>query len=334
LRWILRRLLHGAALLLVVSALTFLFADLAPGGFLSEMRLDPRMTPEVEEALKSRYGLDRPVWERYGAWLGSVLRGELGYSFQHHQPVAPLILPRARNTLVLTTLATLLAWVLGLPLGLWAAYRPGGWVDRLGLAATGALQALPPLLLGLGALLLAVRTGALPAGGMTSPGFESLSWGAKLWDLGRHLLLPTLVLGLATLPVLVRHTRSAVAEALASPPLRTAQAAGIRGRRLLLRHALPVAANPLITLFGFSVATLLSGSLVVEVILSWPGLGPLMLGAVSARDLHVVTGVVVLSSALLVVGNLLADLLLYGTDPRLRDGLRGDSWKSLRGGAS
>jgi len=318
LRLILRRLLHGAALVLVVSALTFLLADLAPGGFVSQMRLDPRMTAETAATLKARYGLDRSLAERYGVWLGSALRGDLGYSFLHHQPVAPLVLPRARNTLLLTALATALTWLLALPLGAWSAYRPGGWVDRLGLAGTSVLQAAPPLLLGLGGLLLAVRTGMLPAGGMTSPGFDGLSTGGRLWDLGRHLVLPTLALTLAGLPVLLRHTRSAVFEVLASPALNTARAAGIGGGRLLVRHALPAAANPLISLFGFSIATLLSGSLVIEVILSWPGLGPLMLEAVTARDLHVVTGVVVLSCVFLVLGNLAADLLLYAADPRLR----------------
>jgi peptide/nickel transport system permease protein len=304
----------------VVSFLTFLLADLAPGGFLSQMRLDPRMTEETAATLKARYGLDRPLLARYGTWVRSALRAELGHSFLYHQPVAPLVLPRARNTLVLTALATLLTWLLALPLGAWSAYRPESWVDRLGLAGTGVLQALPPLLLGLAGLLVAVRTGLFPTGGMTSPGFENLSFGGRMTDLARHLFLPTLVLALAGLPVLLRHTRSAVFESLASPALDTARAAGIGGFRLLWRHALPAAANPLISLFGFSVATLLSGSLVLEVIFSWPGLGPLMLEAVSARDLHVVTAVVVLSCIFLIVGNLVADLLLLAADPRLRDG--------------
>ena len=313
-----RRLLASLALIIAVSIFTFLLAELAPGDFLAEMRLDPQISEETISYLRQRYGLDRPLHVRYLSWLRSIARGELGYSFARNMPVGPLIWPRARNTLGLTLLATALAWIIAIPLGVWAAARPGGWVDRLTLAVTAVLMALPELLLGLGCLLLAVYSGRFPAGGMTSPGFEDLGAWARVRDVAHHLVLPTAALVLASLPVLLRHVRSAMLEALAAPFVQAARGHGIGRRRRLFRHALPAAANPLISLFGLSIAGLLSGSLLIEVIMSWPGLGPLLLDAILARDLHVVIGVILLSGLLLIAGNLVADLLLYLHDPRIR----------------
>ncbi len=313
------RLLSSLALVLAISMLSFLLAEVAPGDFLAEMRLDPRISEEAVTALRARYGLDRPLPERYLSWLRSVAAGDLGYSFARRMPVAPLVWPRARNTLALTLLATALAWAIALPLGVSAAGRPGGWADRLAAGAVALLLAVPEILLGLGCLLLAVRTGALPAGGMTSPDFADLDAWGQLRDLARHFVLPTAALALAALPALVRHVRSAMAEALRAPFVEAARGHGIGRRRRLYRHALPAAAGPLISLLGLSIGGLLSGSLLIEVIMGWPGLGPLMLEATLARDLHVVVSVILLSGLLLIAGNLLADLLLYLVDPRVRE---------------
>jgi peptide/nickel transport system permease protein len=179
-------------------------------------------------------------------------------------------------------------------------------------------MAIPELLLGLALLLVATRTTLLPVGGMVSVGYDQLTPLGKLWDLLRHLLLPVVALVLGALPTLIRHTRAAMTEVLGSPFLLAARAHGICRRRLLWRHALPAAANPLISLLGLSIAGLLSGSLLIEVIMSWPGVGPLLLEAILARDIHLVVGTVMLSSLFLVTGNLVGDLLLYLTDPRIR----------------
>jgi len=167
-------------------------------------------------------------------------------------------------------------------------------------------------------LLLAVRTGWFPTGGMMSAGFEDLGLGGKLKDLAVHLFLPCAGLVLATLPPLVRHVRSAMIEVLDAPFVRAARAHGISERRVLLRYAWPVAANPLITLFGYSIAAMLSASLLVEMVLSWPGVGPLLVDAILAKDVYVVVGAVMLSAVFLVAGNLIADALLFATDPRIR----------------
>ncbi|HUG52414.1 MAG TPA: ABC transporter permease, partial [Vicinamibacteria bacterium] len=185
-------------------------------------------------------------------------------------------------------------------------------------AASSTLLAVPDVVLSLALLLFALRTGVLPTGGMVSIGFaERDTWG-KVSDLAAHMALPVAALVAGSLPVLLRHVRAGMVEVLASPFIRAARGHGIPRRRLLFRHALPAAAGPLASLFGLSVATLLSGSLLVEVVMSWPGLGPLLLEAILARDLFLVIGPVMMSTLLLVAGNFLADALLYLADPRIR----------------
>ena len=174
------------------------------------------------------------------------------------------------------------------------------------------LLSIPELLLTITLLGAAVYTRWLPAGGIRSPG------GDGLWDILRHMAIPVAVLTLGLTPVLVRHVRSAVSEAMAGPFALAAAAHGIPGRRLLVRHVVPVALNPLISLFGLSLGTLVSASLLVEVLVGWPGLGLLFLEAIFARDFAIVLAVAMVSTAFLIAGNLVADLLLYRADPRIR----------------
>jgi peptide/nickel transport system permease protein len=313
-----RRLLHSIVLLLGVSIFSFAILQLAPGDFFSPLTVNPQISAHTVATLRSQYGLDKPVLIRYEHWLHSVFRGDLGLSFAYGTPVAPLLAVRARNTLLLTGTSLLLAWLLAIPFGIWTAARRGKSIDRAGGFVTSSLLTVPDLVLFLALLLLAVRTGWFPTGGMTSASFDDLSIAGKLKDLASHLFLPTLGLVLATLPPLVRHIRSAMIEVLDAPFVRAARAHGIPERRVLLHYALPVAANPLITLFGYSIAGMLSASLLVEVVLSWPGVGPLLVDAILAKDVYVVVGAVMLSSVFLVAGNLIADALLFATDPRIR----------------
>ena len=317
-RYLLRRLMQAAFLLIGVSVLTFLFSTLAPGNYFEEMRLNPQISPETVAALRAQYQLDRPLPLRYGQWVNSVVHGDMGYSFAYKSPVAPLLWVRARNTLLLTVIATVISWALALPLGIWSATTLGRLPDRALSWATAALLVIPDLLLALGLLILAVRSGWFPTGGMVSVGFESFSPVQKFRDVAFHMEVPILALVLSALPILVRHVRAAVAEVLEAGFLRAAASHGIPRRTLLCRYALRAAANPLISLFGFSVGALLSGSLVVEVVMSWPGLGPLLLDAILARDLYVVIGGVLCSTIFLSVGNFLADVVIYWADPRIR----------------
>jgi peptide/nickel transport system permease protein len=317
-RYLLRRTFHAVFLLFGVSLLTFLFSSLTPGNYFDEMRLNPQIAPETVAALRAQYQLDRPLPVRYVHWLNAVAHGELGFSFAYNSPVGPLLWVRARNTLLLTVTATLLAWMLALPLGVWSASRLGRAPDRVLSGATATLLVIPDLVLALGLLIFAVRTGWFPTGGLVSVGFESFSPLHKLRDLALHMTLPVITLVLSALPTLVRHVRASVAEVLEAPFLKAALGHGLPHRKLLYSYALRAAANPLISLFGFSIGTLLSGSLLIEVVMSWPGLGPLLLEAILARDLYVVVGAVLLSMLFLVAGNLVADALLYWADPRIR----------------
>ncbi len=298
--------------------LAFLFTSLAPGTYFDEMRLNPQIAPETVAALRAQYGVDKPLPVRYLSWLNSALHGEMGFSFAYNSPVAPLLMVRARNTLVLTITSTLLAWAIALPLGIWSAERLGRLPDRLLSWGTAILLVIPDLALALGLLVFAVRTGWFPTGGMASVGFETLSSLNRLRDLVLHMILPVTALVLSSLPLLIRHVRAAMADVLNAPFLLAAVGHGIPRRTLLYRYALPAAANPVISLFGFSIGVLLSGSLLIEVVMSWPGLGPLLLESILARDLYVVVGGVLFSTLFLVGGNFLADLLLYWADPRIR----------------
>ena len=312
------RILHGVLLLAGVSVLAFTLLSVAPGNFFDELRLNPQVSPATVAALKIQYGMDRPLPVRYLRWLASVTRGDFGYSLSYHSAVAPLLMVRARNTLFLTGLATLLAWLVALPWGVLEALHRGGWVDRIGGGVTAVLLAIPDVLLGLLFLLLAARTGWFPTGGMVSADASNEALPERLRDIAVHLFFPVVALALGTVPVLVRHVRSAMILVLDSPFIEAAHGLGIPRWRLVYRHALPAGMNSLISLFGFSIGALLSMSLLMEVVLSWPGLGPLVLEAILARDIYVVIAAVMLSSVFLVIGNLLADVLLYWSDPRIR----------------
>jgi peptide/nickel transport system permease protein len=317
-RYLAGRFVHSALVLVAISFLSFALLQWAPGDYFDDLRMNPRVSAQTISRLREKYGVDQPFAARYGQWMRSLLKGDLGFSLSYNSPVGPLLWKRTRNTLLLTGSSTVIAWLLALPLGVWTATRRGRWDDRLCSAATSAFLAIPDLLLFLLLLLLAVRTGWFPAGGMASAGFENLNAWAKVRDVWLHFALPSLGLAVVAMPMLVRHIRAAMIEALESPFIRAARGHGIPRGRLLWRYALPAASNPLISLLGLSLAGLLSASAIVEVVLSWPGLGPLIVQSVMARDEYVVLDVIILSSAFLMAGNLLADLLLYASDPRIR----------------
>jgi peptide/nickel transport system permease protein len=317
--YLVRRLLHSAFLFFGVSLLIFALLAIAPGDFFTEMRLNPSLNAGSVEQLRVQKELDRPLPVRYLHWLVAVLHGDWGHSLAYQVPVWPLLRVRAFNTLLLTLSAMMVSWLMALAVGIWIATSPGRAPDRIVMFATSSLLGVPDIMIALLLLIWAVRTHALPAGGMASLDHESLGALGRTGDTLRHLLLPVTALVMVALPALLRHVRASMIDAFAAPSVRTARAAGVRGARIVLRHALPMASNPLISLLGLSIAGLLSGSLLVEWIMGWPGLGPLLLEAILARDVYVVIGAVMLSTILLVLGNLLADMLLVAADPRMRE---------------
>lgn len=315
-----QRLLRAGLLLIGVSLLCFAFTELAPGSFFDEMRLNPQISPETISTLRAHYGLDRPLAVRYFLWVGSVVRGDFGYSLAYNTPVAPLLWARAKNTLLLTLTAAIFTWCIGLPLGIWTASARNRFVDRVTGAATSFLIAVPEIVIALLLVALAVRSRVLPVGGIQSLNAEDLSGWLKIRDLCLHMLLPVSILVFSSVAIVERHIRTSILEVLEAPCVQAARALGIGRTRLLFRHVLPLAANPAISLFGFSVAGLLGGSLLVEVITGWPGLGPLILDATLSRDLYVVIGAGVFVAVFTAAGNLVADLLLLACDPRIRAG--------------
>lgn len=313
------RLAQALFLMLGVSILAFVMIDMAPGSYLDEMKLNPQISANTLAALRAEYGMDRSLPVRYVLWLASASRGEFGFSLAYNCPVWPLLRVRAANTLVLTVTSLLFSWALAIPIGIFAATRAGRWQDRLSAFSTTFLLATPDVLIGLALLAFALRTRWFPTGGMRTLASAEMGPFWRMRDFAEHLFLPVAALTAGMLPMLIRHVRSATLEVMESPFIVAARSLGISRHRILFRHALPVAANPLISLLGVSIGTLLSGSLLIEVIMSWPGVGPLLLQAILERDLHVVIAAIMFSALFLITGNAMADALLYTADPRIRN---------------
>jgi peptide/nickel transport system permease protein len=309
-RYFERRLAHSAALLIAISMLAFAISQLAPGSFLDEMKLNPQISAQTLAGLRAQFGLDQPVPVRYFRWLKSVVVGDFGYSLAYNMPVKKLVWERLGNTLLLGGAAMILAWIVALPCGIWSAYKAHRWIDRIFVSASTLLLGTPELALALLFMLVAAHFRNMHTVAATSQPAAASTL--------THIWSPAVVLALAAFPILFRHIRSAINEAWRSRFIQAARGHGIGNMRLLLRHSLPAAANPLISLFGLSLAGLVSASFLVEVITGWPGIGPLFLEAIYSRDFHVVMAVVMLFSLFLIVANLIADLLLYAADPRVR----------------
>jgi peptide/nickel transport system permease protein len=293
---------------------------MAPGSFFDEMRLNPQISPETIASLESRYGIHQPVLVRYVRWMQSAVHGDFGYSIAYNIPVAPLLWSRAKNTLLLTVTAMVLTWLVSLPLGVWTAARRGGLLDKAVNFATSLFISIPEVVIAISLLTVAVRWRATHVGSSGSLEFEGLSVWMRTQEIAGRMLLPVLILVIVESAIIIRHVRTSVLKVLAQPFAEAARGLGISRARLLFRHVLPVAASPAISLFGFSLAGLVSGSLLVEVICGWPGLGPLILDATLSRDLYLVIGAIMFSSLFMVGGTLIADMMLLAFDPRIRTG--------------
>jgi peptide/nickel transport system permease protein len=318
--YVLRRLLQAVPLLLGVSALTFLLLHLAPGDFLTAMAENPQISPETIAAMRRSFGLDRPIHEQYLHYLANLVRGDFGVSFARHQPVFGVLREGLANTLLLAVAAALVTWGLAIPLGVWAAVRQHRWPDRaLSVAAFLGLS-IPEVLSGLLLLLLAARTGWFPVGGMRSANWEDFDGFGRALDVLWHLVLPALVVGLVPLASRMRQMRASLLDVLRLEYVTTARAKGLPEGAVVVRHALRNALNPMITLFGFTLGALVSGSFVAEIVFAWPGLGRITLEAIQTQDQYLVMGAVLMASLVLVLGNLAADLMLAAADPRIRHG--------------
>lgn len=313
------RLLQVVPLLLGISALTFLLLKLAPGDFLATMAENPQISAESLDAMRERFGLDRPWYVQYGLYLRNVfLRLDFGESFSRHQPVFEVLGEGLLNTLLLSAAAALVTWGVAIPLGILAAVRRNTATDRV--LSFGAFVGLsvPEVLSALLLLLLAAHTGWFPPGGMHSIDYYRLTPVGRILDVAHHLVLPALVAGLVPVAARMRQMRASMLDVLSLEYVTTARAKGLSERAVVLHHALRNALNPMITLFGYTLGALVSGAFVAEIVFSWPGLGRITLEALLFEDRYLVMGSVLMASAVLILGNLVADILLRIADPRLR----------------
>lgn len=312
------RLLSLIPLLLAVSLLTFLLIRLAPGDFLSELEANPQVSAETVAGLRQRYGLDQPWFAQFGGWLWRIVRGDFGYSFACQCPVSSLVAGRVFNTVTLAVSSLSLALIVALPLGALAAHRRSPRLDQVLSFFTTLSLSLPSFLLALVAVLFAARTGWFPIGGVQSLDHERLSAVGRLADYLHHLILPATVLALRQIPGYLRQMRASALEALAQEYILAARARGVSERAILFKHACRNAINPIISMLGNSIGSLLSGAFIIEAVMSWPGLGSLAVNSLLSRDLYVLMACLIYAAVLLALGNLLADLSLAAADPRIR----------------
>lgn len=310
--YIARRLVQGAVVLFLVSLLTFFMINLAPGGPSSLIDFTTT-TAELEARLK-RFGLDRPVHERYLTWLTGALRGDLGISINQGLPVSRLLAQRIQPTLVLGLTSLALAAAFGVALGLVAALQRDRWPDHVVSTISTLGMSVPNFWLGIVVIIVfAVNLGWLPASGSASIGR-----GFDLGDRVRHLILPASVLAFSLMPNIVRVTRAAVLEMLASDFVRTARAKGLREFSVMVKHTMRNALVPVVAMLGLIATVLFSGSVVIESVFGWAGIGRLAIEAANGRDYPVILGVTLLAGAIVVLINLIVDLLYAVIDPRIR----------------
>ena len=326
-RFILRRLISLIPILFGVSFIAFFIISLTPGDYLTKMAMDPRISPAHVARLRADFGLDKPWYVQYALWLYRILPiqfplglkwPDLGYSFSSKTPVIVLMKERFINTLILSTSAEVLIWIFAIPLGVLAAVKRNRWMDRVASFFVFLGISLPEILLALLALLFAARTGWFPIGGMHQLHYEDISQIDQWKDLLHHLFLPALVLAITGIAGLMRYMRGSLLETLTSDYIRTARAKGLPENKVVSRHAFPNAINPLITLLGISFANLISSSFLVEIIMGWPGLGKLTYEAILSKDLYLIMASLIVATIFLIIGNLVADLLLALSDPRIR----------------
>ena len=316
--FIIKRFLYMIPLLLGISFFSFMIISLAPGDFLTAMSQNPQVTAETIAELRMKFGLDHPWYIQYAKWLWNAAHLDFGYSFANQVPVFVLIRERMLNTLLLALSAALFAWGLSIPLGVISAVRQHTWVDRSASFVSFLGLSIPEVFFALLMIFFAARTGWFPVGGMKSIDFEFLPLHRQVIDLLYHLILPTIVLGSISMAGRMRQMRANLLDTLMQDYVQTARAKGLSERIVIYKHALRNAINPLITLFGFTLANLLSGAFLVEVVMSWPGLGRLTLDALFSRDLYLVMGSLIMASTMLILGNLAADIMLALSDPRIR----------------
>lgn len=316
-KYILKRILQVIPLLILVSLISFFIIRLSPVDPLAELRLNPSISQETLNKEMKRLKLDKPIYIQYASWAKSFVQGDLGYT-SAGEKVSTKLKERIPNTLMLTSIVIFMTWIVGIPLGILAAIKKETAFDRILTVISSVGMAIPSFFFAILMLIFAVKTGWFPVGGLTSYDFNEMSFCGKIMDLSKHLVLPVIVLFTISLSGLQRQMRANMLEVLDSDYVKFARAKGLSESKVIFKHALRNAINPMITLLGFEFAGLLSGAALTEYVFQFPGLGRLILEAVMKSDINLVMASLMMGTIMLILGNLIADILLMIADPRIR----------------
>ena len=313
-RYILKRLLYAIPVFLGITFVIYTLINLAPGGPLSVLAASGEMSLSDLEALKISMGLDKPIVIRYFIWLGDLLHGDFGISYRTSQEVSLMISQRIMPSLMLTGTGILAAMLVGVPLGIISAYKPNSVWDHISTFISFIGASVPNFFLSLLLIyVLAVKLKWFPTSGMQSSGMSG-----NLLDLLHHLALPAFVCGIQPIGNYIKQTRSSVLEVLNEEYIKTARSKGLTNVVIVLKHAFRNALIPIVTTISLSIPFLIGGAVVTEQIFAWPGIGSLMITAITSRDYPVIMGVAVLICGVVLVANLILDLIYAALDPRIQ----------------
>ena len=319
--FLIRRLIQGAIVVALVATIVFLLIHAAPGDPFAAALERPEVSEAVRQSWRQAYGLDRPLGEQYARYVAAIFRGDLGFSFSRQRPVADVLADALPNTMLLMATGLLFGLVAGVAIAVTQVRNRGQRRDKILGAISLTFFAVPDFWLALLVLVsLSYWLRLFPIGGAVDPFvYDSLSTPGRVVDRIQHLVLPALTLALLYFPIIARHQRAALLEAIPSEYVTTARAKGVRERDVIRRHALRNAVLPIVTLLGIAFPALLTGAVFIEKVFSWPGMGLVIVSSIQSRDYPLLTASVILGSAFVVIGSILADVIYRALDPRIGD---------------
>lgn len=316
-KYVFKRVLQSIPILFGITIMTFFIMQLAPGNPMETM-IDPKISPQEMLAMRESMGLNDPIHIQYINWMKEILQGNLGYTVKTGQPVGGLILERLPATLLLTGTALVMAFIIGIPLGVLSATNRNKMPDYILTVFSFIGISIPSFFLGLGMIFIfALKLSWLPTSGMITIGADYTGF-TLFFDYVKHVIMPATVLAMPTIAIVMRFTRSSLLEVLGQDYIRTANAKGLSKNVVYLKHALRNALIPVITIFGLSIPFLFGGAYITEYIFNWPGMGSLGIQSIVAREYPVIMALNLFTSILVMSGNLLADIMYAWTDPRIR----------------
>jgi peptide/nickel transport system permease protein len=313
--YLLRRLIYMVLILFGASLLIFFLYALTPGDYVSN---NMSLSAERKAELREIYGLNEPIIDRYVNWMANILKGDFGYSLAQQKPVTELFNDYVWNSFLLAIVATFFTWFFAVVIGVITAYKQYSWFDTLVMIGIFAAMSIPSFFIGLFLIkIFAVDLKILPPGNMISTGSNAVGW-EYVKDVMHHMALPVFVMVLLGVGSLTRYFRSNMLDVIKQDYIRTARAKGLKERTVLYRHALKNAMLPAITLIGFELPALFGGSIIIEKIFNWPGIGQLYMQSFTVRDYPLLMGFTMFLAILTVIGTLISDVLYHTADPRVR----------------